>query len=695
MIINSIELKGHGSYRDYNKVELPLGITGIVGEYDGNPLKSNGSGKSTLIMSILYALFGAGEYKVLKELVNDSMKDDEMFVKLNYDMNGSNYFLERGMRGSSSYLDFKCDGIRRGDEDKIKIIQPEIIKTLNMDYSMFTASGFFEQNALDKFINTESEVLRQYINKILGIELWRDVSKVSNRKNTKMNENISSVTEEIEKLEEVVEKIEKDLIRKVQVETEIKNVSYNLNKRRETFSQFIILQSKIKTVDELGIKIQKIIYSIQNVEVGIDTEKEKVEKIKKDIEEKEKGLSELYEISEKEINDIEFALDTKRNLRISLGVDLRDINEKLSTAKRGLKDAKFRKGNLEVGKCFRCEQDITQEYVNKFNGEVSQEIEKYSKEVDTLLVEQEKILDKLKNVDEEVSNLSKDSTKLRNLLNMYNTNSILLKESIKSHNNLLEVAEKNLTSLNNRWEEMDTEKKELDKEYDKINAEIPKDIHEKINEVEKEIEKLEIELNNLNIELGKLNQLEEAYNEHQKLLKDEKKELKQAKKDAYIYNVLTTQYKNYARYKFEDSVSSIQNVANGIIHQILPEMSVKFYEDDSKLKRLVVGFTINGKERSYKRLSGGQKTVANIGLRLGFSKIIQARAKSNIEFVVLDEPFGALDENNRELVSRMFTVMLQWFKQIFVISHVQNVRDFPNTINVGMTLDNVSYIRGG
>ena len=122
-------------------------------------------------------------------------------------------------------------------------------------------------------------------------------------------------------------------------------------------------------------------------------------------------------------------------------------------------------------------------------------------------------------------------------------------------------------------------------------------------------------------------------------------------------------------------------------------MSVKIYEDDSKLKRIVIGFEIDGKPRSYKRLSGGQRTIANIALRLGFSKIIQARAKSHIGFVVLDEPFGALDEKNRELVSRMLTVMLQWFKQIFVISHVDNIKDFPHVINVGMTSDSVSYIK--
>ena len=59
----------------------------------------------------------------------------------------------------------------------------------------------------------------------------------------------------------------------------------------------------------------------------------------------------------------------------------------------------------------------------------------------------------------------------------------------------------------------------------------------------------------------------------------------------------------------------------------------------------------------------------------------------------LDEPFGALDEDNRDLVSKMLNVMLDWFDQIFIISHVQNMKEFPNIINIGMTQDKISYIK--
>ena len=98
------------------------------------------------------------------------------------------------------------------------------------------------------------------------------------------------------------------------------------------------------------------------------------------------------------------------------------------------------------------------------------------------------------------------------------------------------------------------------------------------------------------------------------------------------------------------------------------------------------------RNRGYKRLSGGEKVVVNIGLRLGFSKIIRMRAQTNIGLIVLDEPFGFLDDYNKDLVSRVLTLILKWFNQVLVISHVNQVQDFPQVINVRKSSEGYSYI---
>jgi DNA repair exonuclease SbcCD ATPase subunit len=86
------------------------------------------------------------------------------------------------------------------------------------------------------------------------------------------------------------------------------------------------------------------------------------------------------------------------------------------------------------------------------------------------------------------------------------------------------------------------------------------------------------------------------------------------------------------------------------------------------------------------------ETVANIGIRLGYSQVITARANTSIDFIVLDEPFGALDEENRDLVKKVFAIISQWFTQILVISHDDSIENFPNVLRIGKTAEGCSYI---
>ena len=64
----------------------------------------------------------------------------------------------------------------------------------------------------------------------------------------------------------------------------------------------------------------------------------------------------------------------------------------------------------------------------------------------------------------------------------------------------------------------------------------------------------------------------------------------------------------------------------------------------------------------------------------------------SIDFIVLDEPFGALDEENRDLIKKIFAIMSQWFTQILVISHDDSIENFPNILRIGKTEEGMSYL---
>lgn len=83
-------------------------------------------------------------------------------------------------------------------------------------------------------------------------------------------------------------------------------------------------------------------------------------------------------------------------------------------------------------------------------------------------------------------------------------------------------------------------------------------------------------------------------------------------------------------------------------------------------------------------LSGGEKDLAGLCLRIAISKRIAALAgRENMGFLALDEVFGSQDETRREdLMNALYRISMD-FRQIFVISHNEDVKEsFPNRLHV-------------
>jgi len=162
--------------------------------------------------------------------------------------------------------------------------------------------------------------------------------------------------------------------------------------------------------------------------------------------------------------------------------------------------------------------------------------------------------------------------------------------------------------------------------------------------------------------------------------------------DIKIENMILKGFKEIPSSLLAKNIQKIESYANEYIKKFIPYMEVCVQEDLEKSSRPIeIYYKFKDKERSYRMLSGGQKTVANLGLRLAFSKIISEKTNSISEVIVLDEPFGYLDAYSRDLVKNVLSDLQKYYRQILVISHIDNVTEFPNIINVKME-NNKSYI---
>lgn len=82
----------------------------------------------------------------------------------------------------------------------------------------------------------------------------------------------------------------------------------------------------------------------------------------------------------------------------------------------------------------------------------------------------------------------------------------------------------------------------------------------------------------------------------------------------------------------------------------------------------------NGKEYDVNNLSGGEETIINMAFKIGIAKMFLN--STNFNMLVIDEGFGALGEINQKKITEMIVSLKDTFSKIFVISHVDAIRDY-------------------
>ena len=123
---------------------------------------------------------------------------------------------------------------------------------------------------------------------------------------------------------------------------------------------------------------------------------------------------------------------------------------------------------------------------------------------------------------------------------------------------------------------------------------------------------------------------------------------------------------------------AISNEASRLFASITKERYQNLRIDSS------FNFLVNREDKEVEllTLSGGEKDLASLCLRVAISKRISALAgRTNMGFLALDEVFGSQDEDRREELLNALGKISNEFKQIFVVSHNQDVQEaFPQRL---------------
>ncbi len=86
-----------------------------------------------------------------------------------------------------------------------------------------------------------------------------------------------------------------------------------------------------------------------------------------------------------------------------------------------------------------------------------------------------------------------------------------------------------------------------------------------------------------------------------------------------------------------------------------------------------------GEKHALSRFSGGETDLANLCLRLAISRVIADKAGSSVNFLILDEIFGSQDQVRKRSIMNAFEQLSKQFKQIFLITHIEDVKDLMSS----------------
>jgi exonuclease SbcC len=124
----------------------------------------------------------------------------------------------------------------------------------------------------------------------------------------------------------------------------------------------------------------------------------------------------------------------------------------------------------------------------------------------------------------------------------------------------------------------------------------------------------------------------------------------------------------------------IRPMLEGTMSSLLTTMSDGRFDEVRIDDDYNVTVSDSGAFRPLSELSGGEMDLVALALRLSLSQAVADRTGSGVRFLILDECFGSQDPQRRASVLTALRGLRDTYRQIFLISHVENIEDSADVV---------------
>ena len=652
------------SYGEDNVVDFTK-LNGMIGLF-----APNASGKSALLDALCFNLFDMSSRTYRADNIINKAKNN-LHCKVNFEIDGQDYFIEKkgkkNLRTGHVKVDIDFWTIDdTGEEislngDQRRTTQNNIKKVIG-NYEDFILTSMSSQNNSTVFIDKTQKERKELLSQFMGLKifdtLYQQASDEIKEVNTLLNDfkkadydrELADITDSLLLLEgkEKDFKSDEDKLKKEykKITTDIQEQTKRLKPVDNTLKSIEVLEEEHSKLHTLSEKVKKNLseYEIEQY----DYEKATQEIENKIVIYKQDGVEENYyklEKLEEERDLFQIELDKlKADVRVKL-----DKIEKLGNLTwdedcEHCMSNPFTLDAIETKKNLEKDKTLAQQYVQKkqkMEDEIQTmfKVRAFKKDLDEL---QDRLNEKQRYQDNITSNINITKEKQKNIITQFNL--------ITSEMERAKSQEQNVVFNEQILQEIDKlENYQTDLDY-QLGM-----VTEKLTKLHGEIQVLKTKENQINDNIKKVEELEDSHQAYQYLLEA-------IKRDGVPYDLISK------------SLPTVEGAVNDILAQIV-DFSIIFNMDGKQIDTHIV--YDDDRVWPLELSSGMERFISSLAIRVGLMNVSNL-PRSN--FLAIDEGWGTMDSDNLNSVAQLFQYLKTEFQFSLVVSHIESMRDFVDTL---------------
>jgi DNA repair exonuclease SbcCD ATPase subunit len=664
------------SYGENNKIDFAK-VGGLMGLF-----APNASGKSSLFDAISFCLFDKCSRAFKATHIMNNRKSDFQ-CQLHFQVNGTDFHIKRTAKTINKGKNVKVDvqfwkeeggvvtslnGTERRDTNAV--IEQYVGKYEDF---VLTALSLQGNNALfiDKSQSERKDLLAQFMGLNIFDKLYETASEdikevavlIKNFKKTDFTTELAEKGLEKQTKKGELRAKEKELESKTNDITDLSNQILSLTKELVPVDASLDLESLEQKKNQIGLDILHVLAEEKSKKGKLDEYTESISAISQSIEENKV-------INGKPIEDAKREWDEYKN-------SINDTEHQIELLEQSLESNREKLSHLE-----KHEYDPNCQYCMN-NVFVKDALETKSK-----VEEQEELLSELGNRHQ---SLIQQASYISDVEEQWDT----LTELKSKYQKAIVIKEKTIAELNG----FETQKKLYDTQLEQVKVDIQK-YHDNEDTIKrnKQIEsmiaglnrtkgEIESEVKSINKDIAALNgsiSSLESFIGNIKAKMDEVKDLEE-KNRLYTYYLDAIKRDGIPYELISKAMPVIENEINNILAQVV-DFSIVMDIDGKSINAKIV---YEDQEWPLEMCSGMEKFVSGLAIRVA---LINICGLPRPNFLVIDEGFGTLDANNLSSLFMMMQYLKTQFDFIWMISHLEQMRDIVDGLIEIKKVDGFSKI---